>query len=373
MVECIINMPAYKQALAEYEDREDLKASYEKYGCSGLEIIRCDRDMEDFISPDMILGVHMIFYPVWLDFWKGNEAGLLDEFGDRMTWEGFYGGSDPGVLLKQFSEDLEYACRVGVKYVVFHVSDVTIKGVFTHEHTHTHEEVVDAAAEIINRLLDGKDYSFDFLMENLWWPGLTMTEPAVTKRLLDSVHYPKKGIMLDLGHLMCADSGLRSEEDAIAYIHRMLDGHEALCAAAGPGEQEQPLTRFIRGVHMHQSVTGAFAEGALEDVRKNGLRLEDDYYDRFSQVYQLLGRIDTHSPFSSPDVKGLIERIAPDYVVHELAAADREERETVLGRQSRLLRQDDPGTELKPGSRQAEKRAGAQLPCGTDTEKRDER
>ena len=62
-------------------------------------------------------------------------------------------------------------------------------------------------------LLDGEDYTFDFLMENLWWPGLTMTRPEMTKRLLSQVHYQKKGIMLDTGHLMHMNLELKTQDE----------------------------------------------------------------------------------------------------------------------------------------------------------------
>ena len=51
---------------------------------------------------------------------------------------------------------------------------------------------LDAAAAFINELLDGQDYPFWFLMENLWWPGLNMLDARITERLLAQVHYTKK-------------------------------------------------------------------------------------------------------------------------------------------------------------------------------------
>ena len=103
------------------------------------------------------------------------------------------------------------------------------------------------------------------------------------------------------------------------------------------GKRERKLTEYIKGVHMHQSVTGAYAKARLQEVRENGLYLAEGYYQRFAQVYDLLGKIDTHQPFSSPAVKDLIERINPRYLVHELLARSRSERECMLRQQSGLL------------------------------------
>lgn len=316
----ILHIPSYNEILAEYKDAEDLKNSYEKYGCKGLEIICCGEDERKIITPQMVKGLHMCFYPSWIDFWNQDKDAMNLEFGKPEVWEGFYGGKEPRVLLEQFEKDLAYAQKMGAEYVVFHISDVTIEGVFTHQHTHTDEEVIAASAEVINQLLDGKDYNFTFLMENLWWPGLTMTNPEMTAQLLDFVHYERKGIMLDTGHLMCTNLELKTEEEAWNYVDKMLDIH---------GE----LIRYIKGVHLHQSVTGEFTKKALKEVPK----LEEDYYKRFTQVYQLLGNIDTHKPTCCLSAKRVINRIKPKYIVHELMASNRQQRETVLKKQSSLF------------------------------------
>jgi len=70
------------------------------------------------------------------------------------------------------------ARAVGARYVVFHVSNVTVDECLSDRMEHTDEEVCAAAAELINRLNEGRDDPFDFLVENLWWPGLTLTRPA---------------------------------------------------------------------------------------------------------------------------------------------------------------------------------------------------
>lgn len=338
-MEQVVSIPIFDGLLKEYASDQDLRNSYEQYGCGGLEIIRCDNGNDvrtgtgsEKITESMVRGVHILFYSAWMDFWRQNEEALRQEYGDRETWERFYRCKTPDGLVRQFQEELDYAQRVGAAYVVFHVSEVTVEGVFTHRYHYSDAEVIDETVKLINRLLDGKNYTFDFLMENLWWPGLNMTDPQMTKRLLSGVHYPKKGIMLDLGHFMCSNMELSTEQEAIEYVHGMLDAH-AKYTLDGCS-----LTEYMKGVHVHQSVTGVFAKRALAEVRQNGLHLADDYFQRFAQAYQLLGRIDTHKPFSSPLLRPLLARIAPKYAVHELSAADRAEREAMLAQQSNLLK-----------------------------------
>ena len=93
---------------------------------------------------------------------------------------------------------------------------------------HTNREVIDAAASFINELLDGQTYHFWFLMENLWWPGLTFENPEDARALLKQVHYEKKGFMLDTGHYLHTNLDLHDQDAAVACLHQMLDNHKDL-------------------------------------------------------------------------------------------------------------------------------------------------
>lgn len=67
----------------------------------------------------------------------------------------------------------------------------------------------------------------------------------MTARLLAQVRYPKCGVMLDTGHLMHTNPALRTPDEAVDYIHRILDRYADLS--------------FIKGIHLHQSLTGDVA------------------------------------------------------------------------------------------------------------------
>ena len=110
--------------------------------------------------------------------------------------------------------------------------------------------------EVINLLLGDRAWPFDFLVENQWWPGFTFTEPELTRRLLDGIRAERKGIMLDIGHLMNCDTSLRTLEEGADYVHRMLDRHGGLCryirgfifTAPSAGNMSGPIrVFFLRG------------------------------------------------------------------------------------------------------------------------------
>ena len=61
------------------------------------------------------------------------------------------------------------------------------------------------------------------------------------------------------------------------------------------------------------------------------------YLERFAASYRHILNIDTHRPWTDGAVRGLVERIAPDYLVHELCAHDRASRAAAVRRQNLAL------------------------------------
>ena len=157
-------------------------------------------------------------------------------------------------------------------------------------------------------------------MENLWQPGMKFTDPKITKRLLDGVNYPNKGIMLDTGHLLHTDTGIRTQEEGVAYIHRMLDEHGELC-------------KYIRGMHLNQSLTGDYCE----KTRKNPPKMGTTYSERYTQMFFHAFAVDKHEPFTCQGIKELIQRISPEYLTFEFITADNTQHQRYLQQQLKAL------------------------------------
>lgn len=318
-MDTLMSLPMTASVLTEYGDLEEACRSC---GCDGLEVVWGGEELPRTVPQALHVGYHLTFYPDWLDFWRGDRAALTEKFGSEEVWRSFYGGPEGReTLLRLYREDLDRAVTWGARYVVFHVSDVSVEEGFTYHWRHTHEEVIDAAAEVINLLLGDRAWPFDFLVENQWWPGFTFTVPALTRRLLDGIQYENKGIMLDTGHLMNANLELRTQEEGADWVSRMLEEHGGLGS-------------MVRGIHLHQSLSGAYVKahtGSLPDP------WPVDYAEQFCQSYQHILSIDTHRPWTTPAVRALVERIAPEWLVHELSAANRAERDKRLEIQSRAL------------------------------------
>ncbi len=315
-----MNLPLCERTGKEYGNWDGVRQECARLGLDGVEGIWGGEDIPKSFPPELLVGYHLTFFPDWLDFYRKDAGALERKFIHVEAIERYYGGSSPEVLLRTYREDLERSVSLGAKYVVFHVTDVSLEENYTYHWLHTNEEIIDTAVELINLLLDVRDWPFEFLVENQWWPGFTFTEPENTARLLEGIHYLRKGIVLDTGHLMNVNPAIRSQGEGLRFIHRMLDRHGTLC-------------RSIRAVHLHQSISGTYVRahtGELPD-------LPEDYGQRFAVSYAHVQQIDQHRPWTDPAVGELVARLAPAYLTHELSARTRRQREAAIRTQRETL------------------------------------
>lgn len=315
----LINLTNYKDEMDRFSDREDVGRFCREHGCDGIELSAITEQVDPRIPMEMVQGVHLPSFNNWMDLWQGNQEALLKEFGSMEVVEQYYGGRDRQALLDTWSRSLDLAQRMYVPYVVFHVTEIKMEESLTEDFEHTDEEVVEAACELINELLDNKGYSFDFLMENLWWPGLNYRDARVTRKLLDGVHYAKKGLMLDTGHLMNSNQKLRTQEEGCEFIQQVLDEHEKMLP-------------YIKGIHLHQSLSGE----VVRRQKEQPVNLPGDYWEKWGQTYSYIFQVDTHQPFTAAQVRGIIDRVQPEYLTYELISRDREEHGRLLEEQNQI-------------------------------------
>ena len=283
-------------------------------GYDGIELQVIDDPPGGLVDPALVTGLHMACVPCWYALWTGDEKALLDEFGTLAEAKDYYGGPlTRDTLLNKFRRDLVWADRLGAEYLVFHIAESRVIESFTEEYLHTDEEICEACAEMLDILFEGRKAGPLLLLENLWQPGMNLRRPEITRDMLEAVKYPNKGIMLDTGHLMNTNPSVDTQEQGLAWIHRVIDAHEAagfdLCGA-------------VRGVHLNASTSGALAKRVKESPPK----LEGSYKDRTSKMFFHVFERDQHRPFTAPGVKELVERLSPDYLTTELITMDQDDR-----------------------------------------------
>jgi hypothetical protein len=309
-----------------YRDNLDLKNFYRGFGLDGVEVMEGAVESQNIIREDDVIGVHLTFFPCWVRLWHRDEAAILDEYGSWDVCRKVYGGDSGDALLKAYEKNLAFAGGLSPEYLVFHVSDASTRESVHRRYRYTDEEVIDASIELVNRISPGIQGEPLLLFENLWWPGLRFTRPETTFRFLREVEYKNKGIVLDVGHLLHTNTALKTLDEGLAYIHGILDLYGDIS--------------FIKGVHLHQSLSGEYVESILRDP----FPIEEDYFKRFGDIHQHIYRIDSHEPFLHPGVNDLIHRINPKYLVLELISGTREEHAEKLRRQLEYLENSVPGT-----------------------------
>jgi sugar phosphate isomerase/epimerase len=331
----LLSFPDVRDRLEWIGTPEQQRHMLRRFHLDGFEVIWCDQKVEERFPREAVIGMHLPFYADWLNFWLEDHKRLDQEFGDRQTWQNFYQGETKESYIEYLVRALEYAHSLNVEYVIFHVSQVSVDEAFDYQFQFDDMTVLCESIKLINVLLDpnrqarkgavhSRPYRFKFLMENLWWPGLNFRDASMTKALFNGIQYELKGFALDLGHLINANTSIRTYQDVISWIHHVLDEHE-------------DLLPYIKAVHLHQSMTGAFVEhfcASGTTAYQGEIKTSLDYYDRFRLSYEHIAKIDEHAVWEMPGLQPILDRIRPDYLVYEFRANSKQEFFSNLKRQN---------------------------------------
>lgn len=298
-----------------------IKNFMRKHRLDGIELIQSSPWNAEVLPAEIVKGMHLRFWPVWLDFWRGNTDRLIKQFGSMEVVKHFYGGDSGKAMVEYYRSELETAKKAGAHYVVFHVSNVEPEHCFNYKFTYTSEEVIEVSIQLLNEAFDGFEGEFDLLFENLWWPGLTLLDSRLAQRLMDGVKYPHKGFMLDISHMMNTNLELESEEQAAGYI---IDKYKELGSVAGE----------IKGIHLNSSLSGNYIKSQLGN---NSLKGETDFFKRYCDAYTHILKIDRHIPFRHKAIKKVIDTVKPEYLVYEFLTDKFDELDSFMEMQNKVL------------------------------------
>lgn len=315
----IMNITTCLEDTARYRDRADFAQFLRRFRLDGVEIMQVGQAACGVITPQDAVGVHLRYYPGWMDFWRGDEARLMLEYGDWSACEARYGGRDASALVDAYRENFRFVNAMQPEYMVLHVSDCSMVEAMRRKYHYSDEAVVDATADLMNQAMDALQTEPWLLYENLWYPGLTLLRPEMVRRLMEKTAYQKCGVMLDTGHVMHTNLELQTPEEAVDYIHQVLDRYGDLS--------------WIKGIHLSQSLTGRRAKALMEHWQP----VKGDYQTRIWEVMGHIFEIDTHRPFATGRINELIRRIDPEFLVLELISGSRQEHEKLLAEQLEYL------------------------------------
>ena len=286
---------------------------------SGLEPMLVPGDGVELLTdydpvPDDFKGsvsVHLPYAIDWYGRWSGKRE-ISDDVKDELIKYIYY-GRDREEIVSNVRKTIEIASTEHPPYGVMHACSANFDELYEYDYSEKDSDVVSAFTEMVNEAVsyfkNGKP-PFTLAFENLWWPGLRLTDAEGFRYLERHLEFDDWGICLDTGHLLVALKGAKDEEEALEMLNRTVDRYP-----------KDMLDRII-AMHLHVNTSKEYI---------SSFKIPDGFYDkghmgRYSSAYQHVTSMDQHLPFTNKGVKDLVERLSPDYVNHEMGAVDIKDR-----------------------------------------------
>lgn len=309
----------------DFFSHDELKKSMDKYsskyGFDGYELIKYTNSDEGHLK-GYFKGYHIRFFPSWMEFYKEDFSSLYEELKDKKYFKALCGGENSkSELVNYLKNELEIAKKLEVEYIVFHACNIKILESLTYIFRYSDLEVLENVVKIINEIFENKDYKFELLFENLWWPGLRLTNKEEMEYLLKNINYKNIGFILDTGHMINNNIEIKNSKEAVDYIRKNLDNL---------GEYK----KYIYGMHLNYSLSGQYVKTAIEKNRKIDL----DIHECMKNIYEHINRIDYHDPFEDEGIIDIIKALPIKYLVYELIGKSEEELESKIERQDKILK-----------------------------------
>lgn len=279
---------------------EDPRGFLEGMPCDGLELLT-SYDPPDKRFSELSPAVHLPYAPNWLAAWEDRPEDMPEL--DSLYY--MYGRSR-GELLSNVRRAIDMAALAEPAYGVFHAGNVDTGEIFHRTYSRPDSYVLREFCEMVNEAVSeypGGEPPFPLLFENLWWPGLRLTDDSGYRYIRDHTEFENWGICLDTGHLMSCLPTV-SEEDGIDRLLRIFDGY---CG---------DLIESVMDVHFHWSASYDYRTSFEE--REMDRPASEFVADANSHVLM----IDRHMPYSSSRCVDLLEVLRPDYVAHEMPGSE---------------------------------------------------
>ena len=299
MVRHLINycyVDDYEQELQ--QKGETLAQFCSRLGLDGIEEFVYTVEKPEHSCEELAYGAHLLYWPCWMDFWLRKAKRLKQEFRNVLARNQYYREAlSREEWLSVIRRNIDAAATENPEYMVWHVSDVNTEEIYTYQFNYSDREVLTAAADVFNSVADEIPENVTVLFENLWWPGLRLTDVRNVRYFLERIERKNIGLALDTGHLMNTNLRLKNEAEAADHVCRIVD-------------KLGSYAEYIRAVHLNCCLSGKYQRTLDHVVPKT---TTDE------QVWQHIMSIDLHDSFTTKAAKQILDCMNPDYVVHELA------------------------------------------------------
>ena len=280
----------------------DPSSRLKEIGCDGLELLT-GYGTPPAPHSKLVAAVHLPYAADWSRAWNEKWIPEMDPETSRFIMF----GTCRDEVLDSLVCAMESASCLKPPYGVLHAGNIDMEKVLKRPCGTGDREVLYDFCEMVNSSvssLPNERPPFKLAFENLWWPGLRMTEGWEINYLERKIEFDEWGICLDTGHLLNCLPGIHTEEDAISSLGRIFEGYD------------QKIIDRICTVHLHLSKSS--------DYRDNfGSRsIDGDTVDEVMyKANEHIGKIDQHLPFTLPGCRDIVEILEPDYVTHEMSGS----------------------------------------------------
>ena len=348
----LINLAVYPWDRARFGGTwADVAAFCRSHGCAGVEMYTGYEPVPGDLPPGLVGGVHLPFHSAWPEMMaaageeKEKEEGTVPAGDPDNSIDAnnptnptnastacpldpsFFPHTTHASLQAALRCQLERAADLGAAYAVYHVGYYRPVEMFTQTYAMGDKAVLERAADFLNELVstfpDGEP-PVPLMFENLWYPGLTYTDPDALLTFMDRLAFERYGFVLDTGHLMNKVARSDDEEDCITAVCECI---HALPAA---------VLERIRVVHLHWSGSHSIRQERLRRGVPNGFDTMARH-DQEALAFQLAVLTEQHRPFTSARCRKIVAAVRPDWVVHEFIAGSAEEHGKAMVTQRRAL------------------------------------
>ena len=285
-----------------YQDLElfgqDAAATLAGIGCDGLELLTSFEEVPQCYAP-LTETVHLPYAPDWLAAWEDRPYDTDDKTALFLMY-----GKSREELLDSVARSIRMAEPLRPGHGVMHACNADLPCVRKHGASREDAYVIEQFCDMMNQVAErfpGGEPPFKIVFENLWWPGMRLTDNAGFRLVQDLIEFDNWGICLDTGHLMSTIPRVYTEQDGIEGVMEIVSGYD-----------EDLLSR-LSAVHFHFSASGEYRE-TFEEVDMGDTAPVDFYWGSYKHV----SAIDQHRAFTDPSCRRIIETVSPDYVIHEL-------------------------------------------------------
>ena len=248
--------------------------------------------------------VHLPYAVDWYGPATGVRPVTSDLVGDDLRYRHY--GIDRKGIVDSIRIAMRCAEPMEPMYGVLHAGSANIYEILSSMYSDSDEKVLSVLIDILNEVVsdfpDGEP-PFTIALENTWWPGMRLIDGSLHGMLESGLEFDDWAICLDTGHILFASKRSTDESAALNILNA--------CADSYPDE----LFDRLIAMHLHVNTSANLIEStAVED----GRGIPED--ERVNRAYERICSIDQHRPFTSPEVRDYVERLAPEFVVHELSS-----------------------------------------------------